>query len=214
MQQRKRNNSLPLKHVCILSKSGSGKSTLLAEMFGLDEDERFIAWDWKGEWGEASIRCRTVGELYQILLAAGVGGQCRVAIQYQGENPKKAFDLVCKMVWFFASADRQTTFLVEEASVVTSPQWCPPYYKMICTQGRDLNIQMLVTSQKPKEIDKVIMSENALACVGRLKLDADRKTVSKEVGIPMEELNALKDYDFVLEADGKRRRYRTGEKKK
>jgi hypothetical protein len=58
-------------------------------------------------------------------------------------------------------------------------------FRRILTQGRSLNIETIVLSQRPAWIDRYIMSESEYYGILRLNTILDRDTIRKETGIPV-----------------------------
>ncbi len=96
--------------------------------------------------------------------------------------------------WIFL---RENTILyVDETSSVAESQKIPFHYKGCLARGRELNITVFSSTQRPKGIPAIIISESANKYVFRLQLEGDRKRVKEFTGITDEDISRLPRHCF------------------
>lgn len=99
--------------------------------------------------------------------------------------------------WVFLTGN--ITLYVDEVYSVVYKQDIPFYYHAIFTQGREFGITCISSSQRPKDIPQVILSEAERLYIFRLTLAQDRKKV-KEI-IPINDKVILPAKEFLYSTE-------------
>lgn len=73
----------------------------------------------------------------------------------------------------------------------------PPHFGACYTRGRELGVEVWASSQRPKRIPQVALSESEHTFAFKLKLEQDRDRVQELTGIPSERIAALPKFDFL-----------------
>lgn len=163
----------------IVGASGSGKTTLARALLQQMKVPRILVIDPKctygGSTGEAGYELvRTPGELRRLSRRA-TRMQYRPDIEYQNS---KGYDTVYE--WCF----RQGNMMVytDETFQTMQGTKAPDWQRACITCGRELGVQMIFATQRPKGVDPRIMTEaESHACFHLRKVD-DRKTMAETMG--------------------------------
>lgn len=90
---------------------------------------------------------------------------------------------------------------VDEAFSVTNGRYLPRGYNACLTRGRERNISVYSSSQRPKDIPTVLMSEAEHWYSFYLKTPADVKKVGEITGASDEQIESLQQYQFLYATD-------------
>jgi ABC-type oligopeptide transport system ATPase subunit len=93
---------------------------------------------------------------------------------------------------------RHTVVYVDEVYGVTSNRKIPSYLKAILTRGRERGITAFMATQRPTEIPQFILSEAENFYVFKLQMPQDKKRIEEIKGIPTEQIDSLKKYEFLI----------------
>jgi ABC-type dipeptide/oligopeptide/nickel transport system ATPase component len=98
---------------------------------------------------------------------------------------------------------KNTTLYVDEVYSVVRGESIPHYYNAVLTRGRELGISTISSTQRPKKIPQVVLSESENYYVFRLQLPQDRQRVREIVALSNERMLALNKHEFFFgSADG------------
>lgn len=90
-----------------------------------------------------------------------------------------------------------TTVYVDEVYAITNKNELPHYYHAILTRGRELNISTFSSTQRPKMIPQVILSESEHYYIFRLLLPQDRQKMREILPISEVQQMRLKKHCFM-----------------
>jgi hypothetical protein len=172
--------------------------------------EYVVAYDGKGmlRWGEDGyVRVTTFKEFYRrceqpekfpkVIYAPN-------ADELRREDLHEAF-------FRLAFERRHNTVYVDECySVVSGPRKddLPPSYHAILTRGRELGVEVVSASQRPKDISLTVMSESTNWYVFRLSMSGDQERIAEMVPIgeskkaSMGLIGGLPKHNFYYYRDG------------
>jgi hypothetical protein len=91
-----------------------------------------------------------------------------------------------------------TVVYVDEVYGVTAARMIPQYLKAILTRGRERGITAFLATQRPAEIPQFILSESENFFVFRLQLPQDKERIERIKGIPVELIESLDKYEFLI----------------
>jgi adenylate kinase family enzyme len=177
----------------IVGMTGSGKTTLAREL--LRSRQYVVVYDSKGllRWSEY----KRVTSLFELT---------------QSKSPKLLYapvhselidvEIIDKFfLWIYQRMN--TTVYVDEVYSVTNRGEIPTYYHAILTRGRELGISTFSSTQRPKQIPQVILSESECYYVFRLLLPQDRQRVKEILPVTTDDIQQLKKHEFLYgNADG------------
>lgn len=92
----------------------------------------------------------------------------------------------------------EVVLYVDEVSLVTRGQDVSDGYHAIIAQGRELGITLYQSTQRPKGIPSIVMTESQRFFVFSLNLEADRKRVKEVAPIEEEEIQKLGKFEFLF----------------
>lgn len=92
---------------------------------------------------------------------------------------------------------RNTTLYVDELASITQGDQYPFHFGAGFMRGRELGIEMWVSTQRPTRIPQVTLSESEHIYCFRLRLPQDRQRVEAIAGIPQERIAALQKHEFL-----------------
>lgn len=176
----------------VTGSSGSGKSAWTKQQ--ISKAARLIVWDIDDEYGE--IRgIQTFSNLGE--LARAVRNAKKGKFRYIGAFAD--FDTFCKIVFAWGGC----VCVVEELAGVTTPAKAPVGWHTLVSRGRKRGIHIYAITQRPSESDKTIMGNASMFHAGRMNRAGDRVYMAKEMDIPIEDINALQNLEFIEKyADG------------
>jgi hypothetical protein len=182
-----------------IAASQSGKSTLLGQLRFAPRSElppRVLVWDFKREHAGLGRLAPSISVLCELARAPSY----RIVFQpsFDDRMRAKQFDWFCSVAVDSVAEDKvRTLLMVEELAFVTSPASAPaPWRQATCT-GLGLGLSVIGTSQFPAQIDKSFFGNTTDIYCGRLTEPAHVEKMSKVLGVPYEQINALPPYRFL-----------------
>lgn len=157
--------------------SGYGKTSkarLLAPASKYRRRLALEAFPEKSEYGGQQIHDGAV--LADVLLKAGKTGAFNIS--YYPKDPSKEFPAICNMVWELGDL----MFIVEEADTYFEDFKVPPEFRRLATRGRHRKVSLLMVSQAPYYIPKVIRRECRFLCAFNLAEETDREWAAEFPG--------------------------------
>lgn len=97
--------------------------------------------------------------------------------------------------WIFER--RNTTLYVDEVYSVCNRGEIPSYYHACLTRGRQLKISTFSSTQRPKQIPQVVLSESEHYYVFQLQLPQDRLRIREILPVSDTELRGLRGHNFL-----------------
>ena len=198
------------KITAIMGTTRSGKSQYTKR--ALKGEPRVMIWDVKEEY-EGVARAFTRDELINLVKS----GAPKIAYT---TGFKSNFDYFCRCAkrWFEDNykAGRRCVLVFEETADVTNPAKAPEHYGMILRKALSSGVDIYAITQRPAESDKTAIGNASVVHICRMQLDRDRKSVARDTGVPLSEIEALradkvkKVFDYI-HADTGVGQYHTGQ---
>jgi len=175
--------------IVVCGSSGSGKSLWVKKRVA--RSRRLVVWDPAGEYyrvGCISIMCAR--DLVRAL--------CAKSGRFAYVAPTLShFDFFCRAAYSWGHCD----VVAEELADVTTPGKAPAGWGMVVRRGRHQALTVYAVTQRPAESDKTAIGNATLIHCCRLKRDADRVYMAREMGVEKKILDALQPLEFI-ESDG------------
>lgn len=181
--------SLDAEVVVVTASIGGGKSSIVKKKIA--KHKRLVVFDPDDEYGGiAGIKKADNCQHLLQMLKDTKGGALKVRIVAQG---KAAFDFVSRAVfgWGYCA------FVAEELAGRTSPGKSSGGWHTLVTRCRKRGISIYGVTQRIAECDKTIIGNSSEIYAGRLSRYADRKLISQEIDIPIEQIGKLKKLQFI-----------------
>lgn len=182
---------------CVLGASGSGKTSWVMQELRRKKPKRLLIWDTKGEFASEgyALAVDTLSEVVQSVAAAGKVGAFAISYRPRGDEKKiKAqFDLFCEL----AFQAKKLSFVAEELADVTTASHACAGWRRVSSQGRTEGLTVYGLSQHPASIDKHFFGNASLVRSGRLNFDSHVKAVANVLGVPPDEIRAMRPLDWV-----------------
>lgn len=185
--------------------SSSGKTWWMMQQ--IKSHKRVLCWDMKNEyardWDFVSIKSKAA--LIDTLRRAKVG-----RFAFHSINPGE-FEFFCKAAYAWGDC----TVIAEELADVTTPAKAPLGWGMVLRRGRERRLIVYGVTQRPQESDKTIFGNAYRVHCHTLPLLSDQEYMAKRLGVPLEDVAGLDDYDYIERERKEIRRYKyPGNKKK
>lgn len=178
----------------VIGASGTGKGLWVKQHLRTDKPGRFIAWDFKDEYGDFAPRVHGLEQIRQAMIKAGRGAlRVRYVPRGAGEKAlRREFELLCELVYAFGHC----TFVAEELANVTTPGWAPAAWRKMTTSGRHEKIHIIGCTQNPALVDKTFLGNCTLVHVCALREHPHRAYVAKSIDCPLENITALQKFEY------------------
>lgn len=170
-----------------IGQTGSGKTTLAREL--LDTRVYVAVLDAKGtlEWP---------GYHFVRRLDQAMASQAP-RILYRPDHAELADAEVMDQFFRWCYLRRHTTVYVDELAAVTQGDTYPYHFGACLTRGRELGVEMWMSTQRPTRIPQVALSESEHVYCFRLRLPQDRQRVEQTASIPAELIAELPKRQFL-----------------
>jgi hypothetical protein len=172
--------------------SRCGKSTQVAKL--ARAARRALAWDPEAQWCEQP-GFRKVTTRAELLEAMKTRGHVKVAY-VAGGDLKAEFDFCCAVAMYAGRYIAPLDFIAEELADVTTPSKAPGNWGILVRRGLKRGINIYAISQRWSEADKTAIG-NASEYICFMSRPRDLEYVARNTGIPIEELGALKPFEFI-----------------
>jgi hypothetical protein len=173
----------------VIGATGSGKTTWLKRALLTPRPRRLLIWDDSPveeyrPWAHYMSLPEMIDEAY-----AAKGGPFGLAVVPNDDTDRKAaqFDIFCRLAWNVG----RCTVLVEELSYITKPSWGPGPWRQLIRKGRKQGLQIIGTTQRPADVDKIFYTQATRIHTGMLGSEPDRKAIGAELGVEPDALKLL-----------------------
>lgn len=171
-----------------VGQTGSGKTTLACQLL---RSRRFVVvLDAKGmiTWPEYQI-CRSFAALTKAKAERLI---------FRPDPLMHADDDELEAFFSWVYLRRNCTLYIDELFLPPAivGDVFPPHFGACFTRGRELGIEVWSSSQRPKRIPQVALSESEHAFVFHLKMPQDRDRIQEFTGIEADRIQRLPKYDF------------------
>lgn len=106
----------------------------------------------------------------------------------------RQFEIFCGV----ALALGDCVVICEELSLVTKAGSAPPRWQEVITGGRHRGLQVVGTSQRPALVDKTFFANATVIRCGRLNARTDKETMADALDVPLADVRALVDGQFLV----------------
>lgn len=157
-----------------------------------------LVWDSVGEWSREGLvePIRTLQELgARLRVDAAKPG--RSTLGYVGPVNAATFEAFCRMAWAWLRAAPEGALVIEELADVTAPGKAPAAWGEIVRKHRHAGGRVYALTQRPSESDKTIVGNAAVLHVGRMNMQRDRAYAAACLDVPMADITALGDLEFI-----------------
>lgn len=172
--------------------SRCGKSTQVAKM--VRTSRRVVAWDPEDQWSKEKgfVKVTTQAQLLEAIMTKGFMRLAYVV----GGNLKKEFDFLCAAVMYAGRYMAPLDCIAEELADVTTSSKAPGAWGILVRRGLKRGINIFAISQRWAEADKTAIG-NASEYICFMPRQRDLKYVSDNTGVPVDDLAALKPFEFI-----------------
>lgn len=191
--------------VAVIGATGSRKSIWIKSVLAARNPARLLVWSPY----EKTDRYRRFGELVEgrpsrlVELAAKARHAEEFQIVYWPDrsDPKRLvrqFELFCGI----ALALGHLVLVAEELSLVVKAGSSPPRWQEVITGGRHEGLEVIGTSQRPALVDKTFFANATMIRCGRLNARGDKETMADALDVPIGDVRALADGQFLVRERG------------
>lgn len=186
------NNALDASIIGVMGSTGCGKSMYIKTELLKKSDKRLAVWDYKREYQRQVHQVTdNLGEAVRAI--AGKTFSVAFRPSFDDAIRAKQFDLFCRAVWHAKNAK----VLVEELSMVTTPQRAPAGWKMLTCTGRSEGITIIGASQRPAQVDKDFFDNCTELHCGFLAGKRSRQVMADELGVEETEIMGLESLHYI-----------------
>ncbi len=177
----------------VIGMTGSGKTTLVKQL--LAKREYVVIHDAKGNISiPGYIRVTTLAECVEVGRKAAKIIYAPTHEELDLTRPEAFVKMDNFFRWLYER--KNTTIYVDEVYSVVKGRIIPHYYHALLTRGRELNLSVISSTQRPKDIPQVVMSEAEHYYVFKLRLPQDKQKVKEILGLNTEQIQALNKREF------------------
>lgn len=186
---------LDLKIYAVVGASGTGKGLWIKQQLRAINPPRFVAWDFKDEYGDFGRAVPTLAAMKAAMLKAGEGaGRFRYVCRGAGEKAlRKEFEALCELVY----AWEHCVFVAEELANVTTPGWAPASWRKMTTSGRHAGVHIIGATQSPALVDKSFLGNATLAHVSALRRRQHRQSIAADMEIDEADIAGLEKFEYI-----------------
>ncbi|MEW8411361.1 MAG: hypothetical protein AB2696_21215 [Candidatus Thiodiazotropha sp.] len=177
--------------IVVCGGSGSGKSAWVKRQIA--KDRRVLIWDVNDEYEGIKVSSR------RELIAAVKGNKTKTfRVRYVPPvvSPEE-FSFWCEVAFIAGNL----TAIAEETADVTSPGKAPPGWGQVVRRGRHQRLTVYGITQRPAESDKTIIGNATLIHCCMMKREQDRAYMAREMGVPFEEVDQLRQLEWLEVSD-------------
>lgn len=160
--------------------------------------DRLLVWDSVGEWTRSGqvLQTSSLEGLHETIVNdLRHGGTFQRG--YCGQVSREHFATFCKLAWVWMRSHPGGVLVIEELADVTSPGKAPPAWGEIVRKHRHSQGRVYALTQRPAESDKTIVGNCAVIHAGRMNMARDRQYMAECLDIPLEQVTALADLEFI-----------------
>lgn len=179
--------------ISIFGKTQSGKSYFAKKLIANYENR--IMYDLKREYSHLGL---CVGSITGLDYAIRSG--CTKIVYQPIDIGVDHFNFVCDYIWRNL---KNIVFLVDEVHKFCTKFKIPEHFNTLVTvgQGEPYNIGIIAITQRPANVHNDVISQSSIIIAFRLNLFSEAETVSKNTGIPIDTLQNLPYYHYMMYND-------------
>lgn len=178
--------------IVVSGASRCGKTTHVSN--AIRGARRVCAWDPEDQWAQMP-GWRKVTTRQQLLEAMQAKGRVQVAY-VAGGDLKAEFDFWCGTVYYAGRYIEPLVAIAEELSDVTTPSKAPGNWGILLRRGLKRGITIYAISQRWAEADKTAIG-NCSEFILFMSRGEDVEYIAKKARVPVDELDALKPFQFL-----------------
>lgn len=191
--------SLPNNNHLIIGTSGSGKSTWLKGQIKQIKPARLLVWD-----PDEEYQVKRFYKISDLVRFYKTSGNTKYKIGLTVDATPANFELFCKVAFAIVSSDKPVMMIIEELADVTTISKAPHWWGQLCRRGRKYGAVLFAVTQRPAECDKTIYSQAPFKWVGYLENNADRKRAADQMGVSIDMVSGLNEFDYLYKKRGAR----------
>ena len=191
--------------VAVIGATGSRKSIWIKSLLAARNPARLLVWSPY----EKTDRYRRFGtlieknpsRLVELATKARHAGEFQIVYWPDRSDPRRLvrqFELFCGV----AIALGRCVVVAEELSLVTKAGSSPPRWQEVITGGRHEGLEVVGTSQRPALVDKTFFANATVIRCGRLNARGDKEVMADALDVPIEQVRALQDGQFIVREHG------------
>ncbi len=191
--------------VAVIGATGSRKSIWIKSLLAEREPARLLVWSPY----EKTDRYRRFGKLIEkqparlveLATKARHEGEFQLIYWPDRSDPRRLvrqFELFCGI----ALALGRCVVVAEELSLVTKAGSSPPRWQEVITGGRHEGLEVVGTSQRPALCDKTFFANATVIRCGRLNARGDKEVMADALDVPIGDVRALEDGQFLVRERG------------
>lgn len=203
----------PTDITAIFGQRGSGKSELGKAISAMWR--RRIIIDILGEWKKSDgvdLITNSFDSAAEFLKRKiGAPGNFTLVFQFdvdsKTESQKQLFNALLRLIWKRGKITGENACLViEEVHEYCGPNWSEEWLRKCIMIGRHANLAMIMSSQRPAQVDKAIISQAKNVLIGRLFEYRDIEYIRQTIGDDADLVPKLKPYDFVFRRENEEKK--------
>ncbi len=184
--------------VAVLGATGSGKTTYVLQLLEARRPRRVLYWDFKRrDYQNRGAVFARMGELVDFMLPLVGDRDAPLCGVFNPSLDPRVRAIEFNAFCHLALALGNLIVVVEELRFVTTPSRAPEAWSLLVMTGRDLDLSVIGTSQRPAHIDKDFLGNSTSVHCGRLEYPEDRDAVAKVLQISPDQLAELQDLEYV-----------------
>lgn len=191
--------------VALIGATGSRKSIWIKQQLAERDPARLLVWSPY----EKTDRYRRFGTLVEgdpsrlvaLAVEARHAGAFQIIYWPDRSDPRRLvrqFELFCGI----ALALGRCVVIAEELSLVTKAGSSPPRWQEVITGGRHEGLEVIGTSQRPALVDKTFFANASTIRCGRLNARGDKEVMADALDVPIADVRALADGQFLVRERG------------
>ena len=170
----------------IFGKKGSGKTTLARELIKKSNSNSIVIWDYLGDYSGMGEIFKNRGDFINSFTR-----EKKIYILQNFEENQ--FNDIAKIVYDIG----KIFFVVEEVDLICNPHFITGDFSKMIRYGRHFLIDMLFISRRPQEVNRLVTSQADNCYVFKFIEPRDKIFLKDWAGITSEELETLKQYNFI-----------------
>lgn len=156
---------------------------------------RVLVWDPEAQWCEIA-GFKKITRRADMLKAMAAPGPLKLAY-VAGGKLQDEFDFFTGCAYYAGRYVEPITVIAEELADVTTPSKAPGNWGILLRRGLKRGIDIFAISQRWAEADKTAVGNASEFVIFRQSSGDDVAYLSRKTRIPVEEINGLKQFEFV-----------------
>lgn len=112
---------------------------------------------------------------------------------YNPKNSEKDFEIICKAI----NKLNDIMFVIDELDYFCSANYIPREFSEIIKRGRHQNLNVIISTRRPHEIPRLVTSQLTQFITFKHIEPRDLSYIKDGVGIEPEDIQNLKDFEYI-----------------